>query len=196
MIVGRLNRAVRPALRVVRRGNRRSKHNRFQARTAFSVQSPNGSNRLSEAVPNQRASHDQIDLACPHFAQSYHPGPSADRLEKNALQRTARAQILAGARLARCGCRAASPPVSCTEAATARAPEGIPKRSAGGEGGIRTPDTVARMPHFECGAFNHSATSPAEKTPSPRLLGAPLSSRAAQPRQAPLTSRLKASRGN
>ena len=34
-------------------------------------------------------------------------------------------------------------------------PQGI-----GGEGGIRTPDTVARMPHFECGAFNHSATSP------------------------------------
>ena len=31
---------------------------------------------------------------------------------------------------------------------------------AGGEGGIRTPDTVARMPHFECGAFNRSATSP------------------------------------
>src|ERR1700687_5181893 len=31
---------------------------------------------------------------------------------------------------------------------------------SGGEGGIRTPDTVARMPHFECGAFNHSATSP------------------------------------
>src|SRR5205823_3848683 len=30
----------------------------------------------------------------------------------------------------------------------------------GGEGGIRTPDTVTRMPHFECGAFNHSATSP------------------------------------
>lgn len=32
---------------------------------------------------------------------------------------------------------------------------------AGGEGGIRTPDTLASMPHFECGAFNHSATSPA-----------------------------------
>src|SRR5262249_34673114 len=31
----------------------------------------------------------------------------------------------------------------------------------GGEGGIRTPDTLASMPHFECGAFNHSATSPA-----------------------------------
>ncbi|CCE09334.1 hypothetical protein BRAS3843_3160022 [Bradyrhizobium sp. STM 3843] len=31
---------------------------------------------------------------------------------------------------------------------------------AGGEGGIRTPDRLAPMPHFECGAFNHSATSP------------------------------------
>src|SRR6266581_136785 len=30
----------------------------------------------------------------------------------------------------------------------------------GGEGGIRTPGTVTRTPHFECGAFNHSATSP------------------------------------
>jgi hypothetical protein len=30
----------------------------------------------------------------------------------------------------------------------------------GGEGGIRTHDTVARTPHFECGTFNHSATSP------------------------------------
>jgi hypothetical protein len=33
-------------------------------------------------------------------------------------------------------------------------------RYLGGEGGIRTPDTVTRMPHFECGAFNRSATSP------------------------------------
>ena len=33
----------------------------------------------------------------------------------------------------------------------------------GGEGGIRTPDTLASMPHFECGAFNHSATSPESK---------------------------------
>ncbi len=31
---------------------------------------------------------------------------------------------------------------------------------SGGEGGIRTPDTLASMPHFECGAFDHSATSP------------------------------------
>jgi hypothetical protein len=37
---------------------------------------------------------------------------------------------------------------------------GLDKTSSGGEGGIRTPDTVTRMPHFECGAFNHSATSP------------------------------------
>ena len=32
----------------------------------------------------------------------------------------------------------------------------------GGEGGIRTLGTVARTPHFECGAFDHSATSPRE----------------------------------
>jgi hypothetical protein len=30
----------------------------------------------------------------------------------------------------------------------------------GGEGGIRTPGTVARTSHFECDAFDHSATSP------------------------------------
>src|SRR5436305_5902829 len=30
----------------------------------------------------------------------------------------------------------------------------------GGQGGIRTPDTLASMPHFECGAFNRSATCP------------------------------------
>ena len=30
----------------------------------------------------------------------------------------------------------------------------------GGEGEIRTPDPVARMPVFETGAFDHSATSP------------------------------------
>src|SRR2546421_10575148 len=34
------------------------------------------------------------------------------------------------------------------------------ERPAGGEGGIRTPDRLAPMPHFECGAFDHSATSP------------------------------------
>jgi hypothetical protein len=33
-------------------------------------------------------------------------------------------------------------------------------KNIGGEGGIRTPDRLAPMPHFECGAFNRSATSP------------------------------------
>src|SRR5260370_1994229 len=41
----------------------------------------------------------------------------------------------------------------------------------GGEGGIRTPDTVARMPHFECGAFNHSATSPTPVRCITKLIG-------------------------
>src|ERR671910_2497850 len=43
-------------------------------------------------------------------------------------------------------------------AQSCEAPSGA--KQDGGEGGIRTPETVARMPHFECGAFNHSATSP------------------------------------
>ena len=30
----------------------------------------------------------------------------------------------------------------------------------GGEAGIRTLDALTSMPHFECGAFDHSATSP------------------------------------
>ena len=33
----------------------------------------------------------------------------------------------------------------------------------GGEGGIRTPVTLTGKPHFECGAFDHSATSPFAK---------------------------------
>ena len=33
----------------------------------------------------------------------------------------------------------------------------------GGEGGIRTPGTVTRTPHFECGAIDHSATSPQKR---------------------------------
>ena len=28
--------------------------------------------------------------------------------------------------------------------------------------GFRTHDTLASMPHFECGAFNHSTTSPSQ----------------------------------
>lgn len=33
----------------------------------------------------------------------------------------------------------------------------------GGEGGIRTHVSLATKPHFECGAFDHSATSPFAK---------------------------------
>ena len=40
------------------------------------------------------------------------------------------------------------------------AEKGSKTKASGGEGGIRTPDGLAPMPHFECGAFNHSATSP------------------------------------
>jgi len=36
----------------------------------------------------------------------------------------------------------------------------LKSKALGGEAGIRTLDTVTRMPHFECGAFDHSATSP------------------------------------
>src|SRR5260370_25032668 len=34
------------------------------------------------------------------------------------------------------------------------------RRKSGGEGGIRTPDTLSGMPVFKTGAINHSATSP------------------------------------
>ena len=33
----------------------------------------------------------------------------------------------------------------------------------GGERGIRTPETLTRLPVFKTGAFNHSATSPDAK---------------------------------
>src|SRR6201986_806270 len=46
------------------------------------------------------------------------------------------------------------------------------RRRAGGEGGIRTPDRLAPMPHFECGAFNHSATSPGAKSGLSPVIGA------------------------
>lgn len=37
---------------------------------------------------------------------------------------------------------------------------GVCSQGIGGEGGIRTHVTLSRKPHFECGAFDHSATSP------------------------------------
>jgi hypothetical protein len=48
---------------------------------------------------------------------------------------------------------------------------GKPLDAAGGEGGIRTPDRLAPMPHFECGAFDHSATSPGAMTGLPPSVG-------------------------
>ena len=50
-----------------------------------------------------------------------------------------------------------------SESLRSRGPIGLVSRAAGGEGGIRTHGTVARTPHFECGAFDHSATSPLEQ---------------------------------
>ena len=41
----------------------------------------------------------------------------------------------------------------------------------GGEGGIRTHGTVAGTPHFECGAFDLSATSPLEQGHSRGIAG-------------------------
>ena len=50
------------------------------------------------------------------------------------------------------------------ERAEAQVVGGQPVRKAAredyGEGGIRTPGAVARTPHFECGSFSHSDTSP------------------------------------
>src|SRR6266404_7683262 len=37
---------------------------------------------------------------------------------------------------------------------------GLPGMGLGGEGGIRTHDTLARIPVFETGTFNRSVTSP------------------------------------
>ena len=60
----------------------------------------------------------------------------------------------------------------------------------GGQGEIRTLDTLAGMPHFECGAFNRSATCPRgqEHKVTPRAL---------QPvHQAAMTSPLRVVRPN
>ncbi len=54
----------------------------------------------------------------------------------------------------------------------------------GGEGGIRTPDGLAPMPHFECGAFNHSATSPWRQADGIASLRRRVDTRARHARQA------------
>jgi hypothetical protein len=58
--------------------------------------------------------------------------------------------------------RSHSPSLDATKVGTAafRTEGMLLFEGGGGEGGIRTHDTVARTPHFECGTFNHSATSP------------------------------------
>jgi hypothetical protein len=67
---------------------------------------------------------------------------------------------------------------------------------AGGEGGIRTPDTVARIPHFECGAIDHSATSPWSQGPTSPV-GGPLCIQRRRPKQGRGANRdRRADRGN
>ena len=56
-----------------------------------------------------------------------------------------------------------------TRAAIAQSASYIRHLNHGGEGGIRTPGTLARTPHFECGAIDHSATSPADASARSRL---------------------------
>ena len=55
-----------------------------------------------------------------------------------------------------------------------RAFQDISGKLSGGEGGIRTRDTLADIPVFETGAFNHSATSPEANTRSFSGLSDPL----------------------
>lgn len=57
--------------------------------------------------------------------------------------------------------------------------------ASGGEGGIRTPDRLAPMPHFECGAFDHSATSPGTKTAVSRRVAGRVLCEDAGPDKAP-----------
>src|SRR5580704_13469718 len=61
----------------------------------------------------------------------------------------------------------------------------------GGEGGIRTPGTLARTPHFECGAIDHSATSPGATA---RLKPTPQGRRAAYHGRSPPARRPRAPR--
>ena len=52
----------------------------------------------------------------------------------------------------------------------------------GGEAGIRTLDALTSMPHFECGAFDHSATSPRMGPRRPFRARMPLSHRSCEVR--------------
>src|SRR5690606_8128382 len=64
---------------------------------------------------------------------------------------------------------------------------GLQQLSIGGWGGIRTPETLAGLPVFKTGAFNHSATHPAAFCPASvhRKMGSGTSRRKGAKRLAP-----------
>ncbi len=112
-----------------------------------------------------------------------HRGDQRDRI----LLRRRQRNRVAGDRADHLSCGAGIPLAPEREKAARRGPRvgplfrgglsvsvaaGLPAEAlakAGGEGGIRTHGTVARTPHFECGAFDHSATSPLESARRRRL---------------------------
>ena len=63
-------------------------------------------------------------------------------------------------------------------------------RVCGGETGIRTLGTLTGTPHFECGAFDHSAISPQENEAPGRMRSAPLAE--APPLAKPVPGRVEA----
>ncbi len=65
--------------------------------------------------------------------------------------------------------RAAGPALSISDATHQNSHGSSPNGRENGEGGIRTPATVTRRPHFECGSFNHSDTSPRDARLSAHL---------------------------
>jgi hypothetical protein len=119
---------------------------RTASRDRDALQPTYGSNRLGEAAPNQWASHDKIDLDCSHFAQPYYPDPSADSLEKNALERMNSARFGSAVRGARCGYRAANPPASCASYAQASRREKISEARTGGGRGFRFATSLPTHP--------------------------------------------------
>ena len=62
----------------------------------------------------------------------------------------------------------------------------------GGEGGIRTPGTLASTSHFECDAIDHSATSPEALVPQGQAAARRLLAWRSGPRKGLLDGRLTA----
>src|SRR6266853_3473496 len=67
-------------------------------------------------------------------------------------------------------------PRSSVTPSPTRAKRGVPRWDlwVGGEGGIRTHDTLARIPVFETGTFNRSVTSPVGRILPARRFNAPV----------------------